>query len=234
MKRRPRTNWTPELLAQLNDLYPYHKTQVVAERMGLTIHAVYNKAFDLDLKKSDEFLASVASGRVQRGKQNPNTVKHQFKPGLVPWNKGKDWHAGGRSIQTQFKPHSKPHNTLALGSYRVVNCKGKAYLEQKTSEGPGNNSARWTSVMRLVWKKHHGEIPPGHIVIFKDPAQHTAVLEEITIDKLEMVDRGEHARRNHPRNKSPELGRLVQLKGAITRQVNRLVSEHKQQQESRP
>jgi hypothetical protein len=40
-----------------------------------------------------------------------------------------------------------------------------------------------------------------------------------------MITRAQHARRNHPNTRSPELGRLYQLKGQITRQVNRLQKE---------
>jgi hypothetical protein len=86
---------------------------------------------------------------------------------------------------------------------------------------------RWTPVARLVWKEANGPIPEGHIVVFK-PGQRTAQLELITVDRLECIDRAEHARRNHPRSKSPELARLVQLKGAITRQVNRIAREAEQ------
>ena len=230
MTRRPKTTWTPELIQQLRDLYPHQQTECVAAQMGLTREAVYNKAFGLGLKKSPAFLASDRSGRVQRGKQHPRMIATQFKPGHQTWNKGLNWHSGGQSVQTQFKPGGKPHNTVPVGSYRVVVSKGNRQLEQKTSEDQGGNHKRWTPVARLVWQAHHGPIPPKHIVIFKDPAQRTVVLEEITIDKLAMVSRHEHAMRNHPRNKSPELGQLVQLRGAITRQVNRLAKE---QQEKR-
>ena len=78
-----------------------------------------------------------------------------------------------------------------------------------------------------MWQAACGPIAPGSIVIFK-PGQRTAVLANITADRLEMITRAEHARRNHPRSVSPELGRLVQLKGAITRQVNRIAKEHKE------
>ncbi|MFD1839535.1 hypothetical protein [Paracidovorax cattleyae] len=70
-------------------------------------------------------------------------------------------------------------------------------------------------------------MPDGHICVFK-PGQRTTVLEEITADRVECISRAENARRNHPRNKSPELAKLVQLKGAITRQVNRIAREAKE------
>lgn len=61
-------------------------------------------------------------------------------------------------------------------------------------------------------------------MVFK-PGMKTAVLEEITLDRVECISLAENARRNHPRNKHPEYARLVQLRGAITRQVNRINRE---------
>lgn len=93
---------------------------------------------------------------------------------------------------------------------------------------PGPNHKRWIPVSRLVWEEHHGPVPDGHIVIFKEPRLATTVLEEITVDKLMCISRAENARRNHPSRSNPELAKIIQLKGAITRQVNRINREHEQ------
>ena len=73
----------------------------------------------------------------------------------------------------------------------------------------------------LVWCEANGPLPPKHIVVFK-PGQRTLELTEITLNKLECITRRENARRNHPINSNPALAKLIQLKGAITRQVNRI------------
>lgn len=112
-----------------------------------------------------------------------------------------------------------------MSSYRI-NADG--HLQRKVSEASGNNSKRWRGVAELVWVEANGPVPPKHIVIFKR-GQHTAVLEEITLDRVECISMAENARRNHPRNKSPELAKLVQLKGAITRQVNRITRTAQEQ-----
>ena len=110
-----------------------------------------------------------------------------------------------------------------MGSYRTVNSKGYLQLEVKTSDDTGPNHKRWTPVHRLVWEQANGPVPKGHIVIFKTPALRTAVLEEITLDRLLLVSRAEHAQRNHWRTRHPELGNLFALKGAIKRQVNKII-----------
>ena len=119
---------------------------------------------------------------------------------------------------------SQPPNTLPLGSLRIVNVKNGKQLERKVSEVSGPNHLRWKSIHRLVWEAAHGPVPAGHITIFK-PGMKTLVEAEITLDKVECISRAENARRNHPNSKSVELGRLVQLKGAIARQVNRIARE---------
>jgi hypothetical protein len=58
----------------------------------------------------------------------------------------------------------------------------------------------------------------------------TTVEAEVTAERLECISKADNLQRNHPRTKHPELARLVQLKGAITRQVNRITREHKEQE----
>jgi hypothetical protein len=156
---------------------------------------------------------------------HPNAVAKWFTPGQVSWNKGrKGWQAGGRSVETQFTTDMQPPNTLPMGSLRIVNGKNGKQLERKVTEVSGPNHLRWKSVHRLVWEEANGPVPAGHITIFK-PGMKTLVEADITLDRIECIPRAENARRNHPKNKSIELARLVQLKGAITRQVNRIAKE---------
>jgi hypothetical protein len=212
--------WSASDDAMLRDTYPDAPTAEIAALMGLRAAQVYNRAFTLGLHKSPGFLATEASGRVARGKQHPRMLATQFAKGFTPWNKGmKGIQIGG--VATQFQPGSLPHTTMAVGSLRI--CDGM--LQRKTNDKPGPNHVRWFPITRLVWEAAHGPLPAGHMVVFK-PGMRTLILEDITLDRLECISRADNARRNHPRNKHPELARLVQLKGAITRQVNRLAREH--------
>lgn len=218
MKRRP---WTPEQVDALRRLYPDHSAEVVGKVLGRAPGSVHQKAQKLGIQKSEAFKASDRSGRIQRGKQHPAMVASRFQPGQAPWNKGTSYVAGGRSAETRFRKGNKPHTTLPIGSYRI-NPDG--HLQRKVAEVSGSNSKRWRNVSELVWVAAHGPVPPKHIVVFK-PGMRTNVLELITLDRVECISLAENARRNHPRNRDPELARLVQLKGAITRQVNRIARE---------
>jgi hypothetical protein len=152
----------------------------------------------------------------------------QFKPGQQTWNKGIKGSTGlhPNCRRTQFKKGemqgAAQHNYVPIGSERISK---DGYLERKVTDDPEIVPVRrWVGVHRLVWEAANGPIPAGHVVCFL-PGRRTNEAVKITIDALELVSRADLARRNHPRSRSPELGRLVQLKGAIMRQVNRIARE---------
>jgi len=200
--------WTEADVRHLRALYADTPSKTIAQALGRTTHAVGMKALALGLCKSADYLAN------QPGR---------YKPGNTPASKGKPRPTIGRAGETQFKPGNKPSSTLPVGSYRI-NADG--HLQQKVSEASGSNSKRWRGVAELVWVAAHGPLPPKHIVVFK-PGQKTAVLGQITLDRVECISLAENGRRNHPRNKHPELAKIVQLKGAITRQIRR-INQHTQ------
>lgn len=220
-----RQTWTAEDLAALRQLYPDHTAAHVAKKLGRATASVYYKATALGLAKSEAFKASDQSGRIQRGKQHPRMVASQFQPGLVPWNKGVPGSTGTHPNcqRTQFRKGemcgAAQHNYVPIGSLRVTK---DGILERKVTDDPSLAPARrWTPVARLVWEAEHGPISPRHLVVFR-PGMRTTDPALITTSRLECISMAENARRNHPANRSPELAKLVQLKGAITRQVNRI------------
>jgi len=225
----PRRVWTDAERTTLRNLYPHQRTADIALQMGIPLPLVYSQATKMGMRKSAEFHATDKSGRILKG--GTLSQANQFKPGQKPWNAGTHYQPGGRCATTQFKPGNINHNTLPVGSYRIVThqATGAQHLERKTSNAKGANHKRWTPVARLVWEQAHGPVPQGHIIVFK-PGQRTLELSEITLNKLECINRRENARRNHPINSNPALAKLIQLKGAITRQVNRINRHH---QESR-
>jgi hypothetical protein len=197
--------------------------------MDRTVSSVYQKALGMGLKKSAAYLASPEAGRTD-GKRGGAS---RFVRGQVAWNKGQRGSTGNHPNcrRTQFKKGSMTgaaqHNYVPIGSYRISK---DGYLEQKVTDDPNLvPTRRWTGVHRLVWEAENGPVPPKHVVCFL-PGRKTSILEKITLDALELVHRGELARRNHPVTRSPELAKLVQLKGAITRQLNRIAREAKEKQ----
>jgi hypothetical protein len=219
-------SWPPEDLALLEREYPNTHTPTLARQMARTPSSVYQKALGMGLKKSAEYLASPQAGRTdgKRGGQS------RFKPGHKTWNAGmKGWSPAGTEA-IRFKKGemhgAAQHNYVPIGSYRVSK---DGYLEQKTNDDHPTPARRWVGVHRLVWEAANGPIPRGHVVCFM-PGRKTSDVDKITLDALEMVSRAELARRNHPVSRSPELAKLVQLKGAITRQINRIAREAQEKQ----
>lgn len=211
--------WTPAELQVLRDQYPYQVTKTIAAELGLPLPRVYAKAAQLGLHKSNKFFATSKSGRIFKGGQLGQ--QNQFAPGHTTWNKGLAFDSGGRSHETRFKKGDRcgaaHKNWVPVGSYRINSF---GILDKKISD-LGRGPRDWEAVARIVWKKANGPIPDGHIIVFK-PGRKTNVLELITNDAVECISRAENAQRNHPARRSPELSKLYQLKGAITRQVNRI------------
>ncbi|ARK86071.1 HNH endonuclease [Burkholderia pseudomallei] len=224
--------WSPEDRALIERDYPNTPTSALAAQMDRTERSVYQMADKLGLKKSAEYLASVESGRIQRGRNDPRMQATQFKRGQKAWNEGMKGVCGTHENcrRTQFKkgdPVQDRHNYQPIGSERLSK---DGYLERKVTDDKSVVPARrWVGVHRLVWETANGPVPAHHVVCFL-PGRRTAEAEKITLDALELVSRAELARRNHPRSRNPELAKLVQLKGAITRQVNRITREAQEQE----
>lgn len=222
--RYRRQLWTEDQIAWLIALYPDVPAADVAEALQRPVGTVYARAKQLGLQKSAEFNASPASGRCLPGNDSKG-LNGRFRPGAAPWNKGKHWVAGGRSAETRFKSGQLNGRAaklvLPVGTYRV---NGDGYLDRKVGTTPGAPHLRWHPVHRLVWEAAHGPVPPGHVVVFK-ARMRTAVLEEITLDRLELVTRAELMRRNTVHNLPKPLAQLVQLRGALVRQINRRTRE---------
>lgn len=212
MTRRP---WTSTDLAVLRAEYAETPTQELADRLGRALRAVYDKAKQEGLKKSPHYFARGLGGRTGDGRG----AATRFKPGQPGWNKGQRYQPGGACKDTQFKPGATPHNWVPVGAYRI-NAEG--YLDRKICEERG--ARNWEGVHRLVWKETHGEIPAGCSVVFL-PSRRTNVLEEITLDALELVTRGELMRRNTIHRYPPELKQTMKLVARVKRIIKERADE---------
>lgn len=220
MKRRP---WTDIEDRVMREFYPHLTGEDMADVLKRTPSSVFQRAKKLGLEKSQEFLASDRSGRIQRGRQDPRLAATQFKKGQESWNKGLKGVVGVQEAcrATQFKkgrPAHEARNYKPIGTLRV-NADG--ILERKVTDDPNVYPARrWVPVTRLVWEAANGPIPAGHVVRFKQ-GMATTVPELVTLDRLECISRVENMRRNSVHTVyPPEVARLVQLRGALNRQIN--------------
>lgn len=155
---------------------------------------VYRKAKALLLKKDPTVIAAT-----------------RFKPGQEPWNSGTHFASGGRSVETRFKPGNKPHTWRPIGT-ELISKEG--YLERKVTD-TGVTEHDYVPVHHLVWREAGREIPKGSVLVFRDGDK-----RNFAIDNLELVTRQELMRRNSIHNCGPEIAQLIQLRGAISRQIN--------------
>lgn len=224
LRMKARKPWPPEDVATLRAEFPDSRTDDLAVKLGRSYTTVAQKAAKLGLRKSAAYLASADAHRFDGIKG----VGSRFTAGHPTWNKGKP---GSTGIQeacraTQFKPGrlaSEARNYRAIGSLRIC---ADGYLEKKVTDDPDIAPARrWVALHRLVWEAENGPIPRGHIVVFRS-GQRTVTESDITLDRLELLTRSENMRRNSVHtNYPPELARLVQLRGALNRQINRKAKE---------
>lgn len=212
MTRQQAKPWSADELATLRTLYPDRSSGAIALLLGRAPGSVYQKAASLGIKKSAAFFASDEAGRIQRGHQHPNIVANRFQPGIVPWNTGRIGWSAPNSEATRFKPGSAPPNRQDVGALRI-NSDGQ--LDIKLFDGLRG----WVQLSHYNWFLAHGEWPArGMCLRFRDGDVHNPA-----IGNLELLTRRENMRRNSVHTLyPPEVAQLVQLRGALHRQINLL------------
>jgi hypothetical protein len=178
--------------------------------LGITEKRAYAKAKAMGLTKSPEFLASPASGRTN-GRQGIGT---RFVKGQESWN------AGTKGVmkrnRTSFTPGMRHGIAVKLwkpiGTLRVTK---DGYLSRKVNDGMPLQR-RWRLEHLIVWEAVNGPVPKGHAVVFKNGDR-----KDVRLENLELWTRAALMKRNTVHNYPQPIPQLVQLRGALQRQINR-------------
>lgn len=211
--------WTKDEIQYLRDHYPDTPVFKLVEHLGRSRSSIYQQAYTIGLKKSPEYLSSVTAGRIQPGDNRGGATR--FKPGHTPHNKGvKGFDAGGRSHKTRFMKGRMPQTWVPIGSERIT----KDGIVQRKVSDTGHPPRDWKSVHSLLWVQHHGPIPKGRIVIFKNGDR-----RDIRIENLELVTRAENMRRNSIHNLPEQLVEVCMLRGVLNRHINKMGGKHEKQ-----
>lgn len=202
--------WTKKEDQLMRKLYADTKTEEIAKMLGRSYCSVAGRASVLGLEKSEQFRESEKSGRILKFSKRGEL--HRFPKGHTPANKGRKWEeymspsAIAKSTATLFKKGALPHNTKYDGYTRISR---EGYLEMRIEKG------KFELVHRLIWQQHHGKIPKGHIVVFKDKNPRNLVIEN-----LECIPRAENMRRNTIYRFPPELVTTIKTLSKLKKSIN--------------
>ena len=215
-------DWSAAELATLRRRYASEPTADIARDLpGRSVNALYDMANKLGLAKNGELLAQTA--RQRNAAPGHGSKQHLFQPGHATWNKGLRGSTGlhPNTARNHFSKGQLSGRARQLvqpiGAYAVFD----GVLVRKIGTATGPTHLRWKAVHTLLWVAAHGAVPAGHVVVFK-PGRKTIEPDKITLDALDCISRAENMRRNSLHTRMPpELARLVQLRGALQRQINR-------------
>lgn len=154
-----REHFTADGDAMLCKFFADRPTAHVAALLGRSVASVISRARKLGLRKSPDYLATPASGRLQRGSAIGASTR--YAKGAAPLNKGlkrpEGW-SPGRMGQTQYKKAQAPRNWRPIGSVRVI----KGYQFTKIADERMVSWVRnWRQTHIVNWEAVNGPIPEG-------------------------------------------------------------------------
>lgn len=199
-KNRERCSDDEKLL--LKDHYPNCKPAELVALFGekFTAKQIGVKAKKMGIRKSDEYRA--ANGIDATGRR----IK-----GGTPWNKGIHYHAGGMSVDTQFKKGHKRNQECPIGSTRITK---DGYVEIKVRNRTKTQSG-YVLLHREVWKQHHGKYPPrNRPVIFINGDK-----QDCRIENLKLISRAKLMKMNTIHNLPQDLKQLIGMRIVLKRKI---------------
>lgn len=214
-KRRP---WTVREDATMRLLYPHESDELLQKIFRRSRCSIYGRASTLGLHKSPQYIAEELSRLGHR--LTLSGEAHRFQKGSTPANKGlrrPGW-AVGRMRETQFKKGQingwAAEYQRPVGATRIID----GYLYLKVAEVPRRPwTVNWKLLHVLNWERANGRpVPDGHCLWFRDGDR-----MNVQPENLELITRAEGMRRNTVHRLPKELAQVVQLRGALVRQINK-------------
>lgn len=200
--------WTPAHLEALRTEYPNTNTKVLAKRLERSDKAVHIKALSLGLRKSPEYLASAASTRMKRG--DSRGAQYWFTTGNQPWNKGRRYQAGGRSVEARFKPGNMPQTWRPIGSERV----DRDGIRWRKVADTRDKKTDWRPIHILVWEEANGPLADGVFLVFANKDR-----SDVRLENLLPVTRSELMERNTFHRFPPSLKRAIRAVRKLERTI---------------
>jgi hypothetical protein len=159
--KKPQHRWTDEEKEYL--------ASIVKGKTYKELLVLMNERFDYEFS-SQQIESALRRYNLKTG----NTG--QFEKYQEPWNKGLKGYIGAN--KTSFKKGTIPPNYKPAGTERFAK---DGYIEVKVKD-----PNVWELKHRYIYKKHYGDIPKGHNVIFADTDK-----TNFNIDNLILVSKAE-------------------------------------------
>lgn len=149
-----------------------------------------------------------------------------FKKGQIPANKGKKMSPEQKEKckHTFFQKGHLPGNTIgevgaiSIRTYGVRNGDSSYKIQYIQHE-----YLKWKPLHIHNWENQNGQVPKGFCLWFKDGNQMNAEVEN-----LELITRKENMQRNSIQRYPEEVRQVMQMRGAINRQINKKEKKHEQ------
>lgn len=192
--KHKRRFWSEAEDRKLRRLWPHKPDAEVAKSFWRrTVPACSDRAQRLGLHKTEAFKRKYSK---------------RYLKGFTPWNKGKKGVNGYSS--SRFTKGHKPQTWKPLGSEKF---KDGVLYRKVTDTGSKKD---WRAVHVMIWESVHGPLPEGKVVIFADRNK-----ANFSPENLIAVTRAENMERNSYHRYPQPIPKLIQLKGALQRQINR-------------
>ena len=205
-----RVKYTQAQLDEIRQRYPHEKTQIIADSMGIKAHSIYNLAYKMDLKKTEEFFMTPGCGRLLKGTRNG--IVGEFKKGHVPFNKGLKMPAEvyDKVKGTMFTKGHVPANVKPIGYLSVrPDTFGREYIYIKIKDSV------WELYHRYLWEQEHGPIPAKMKIVFIN-----GNTLDCRIENLKMVTYQEAMLMNTIHRYTPEIKQLIRLNNKLKQKLN--------------
>jgi len=206
---------THKQVLEMLSRYPDTPSAEIAAQYGVSTSTVYQTAKRYRIRKSEAFMKSPAGGRIQQGQRR--SIATEFKKGQkTTLGQKLTFRSEATKIKgesTRWRKGNLPHNTKEDGAI-TVRClysdgQRKQYKYIRLSV------ARWEFLHRHLWMTHHGDIPKGSNVIFRDGDTMNCVIEN-----LECITDKELAYRNRHTQYPAEIRQLIEARNKLNREIH--------------
>lgn len=174
---KPDKHWTEFELQAIERHYAKHGTKFIDEI--IFAHHGWRRGYRNVMQKANKM-----------GFKYEGENRGCFKPGLVPFNKGRKMSPELRAkcAPTMFKPGTVPPNTKPPGDDMSIRHSKTGKPEVYIRLSIGN----WVKLSRHVYQSFYGPICDGYIVYHKD-----GDYMNYNIENLDIMTRAQNVRRNH-------------------------------------